>query len=134
MAQGGLTLTKSPRSDDQHMDILKPPAVRWLFWCCAGSILYFALANSPTVTLSSSDKINHVLAFLVLQVLGALSWSSRVHVVALGLVAYGASIEVLQSLTPTRQAEWQDLAADMLGIALALAGTHAFRRLRKRRG
>jgi len=37
----------------------------------------------------------------------------------LGLLAYGAVIEVLQSLTPTRSAEWLDLLADAVGILLA---------------
>ena len=36
----------------------------------------------------------------------------------LGLLAYGALIEILQSMTPDRSAEWADLFADSLGIAI----------------
>ncbi len=56
----------------------------------------------------------------------------------IGLLAYGAAIEVLQSFTPNRQAEWGDLLADGLGIALgALLGTawlRAMARTQARRG
>lgn len=34
----------------------------------------------------------------------------------LGLLAYGALIEILQSFTPNRTADWFDLFADSLGI------------------
>lgn len=116
------------------LPFLKPPGVRWLFWCCVGAVLYLALASSPGVAFSGSDKTNHVLAFLVLQVLGILSWSTRPRLVATGLVAYGVLIELLQSLTGYRAADWRDVVADLLGILLALAAAEALRRFRKLRG
>ena len=41
--------------------------------------------------------------------------------VALGLLAYGVLIEILQGLTSYRHAEWADLLADGLGILAGLA-------------
>ncbi len=46
-------------------------------------------------------------------------------------VAHGALLEVLQSRTATRRAEWSDLAADALGAAVgAVVATAAVRRRR----
>jgi VanZ family protein len=46
-------------------------------------------------------------------------------------VAHGALLEVLQSRTATRRAEWADLAADALGAAVGAAvGTATARRRR----
>ncbi len=40
------------------------------------------------------------------------------HYLLAGLLAYGALIEVLQSFTPNRSADWRDLVADAVGLAL----------------
>jgi VanZ family protein len=50
------------------------------------------------------------------------------------LLAYGALIEVLQSFTPTRSAEWADLLADSAGIALGLLLVATWLRLARRLG
>ena len=42
-----------------------------------------------------------------------------------GLLTYGGMIEVLQSFTPDRMAEWADLLADTLGLALGWGGDAA---------
>ena len=50
-----------------------------------------------------------------------------------GLLAYGALIEVLQSFTPNRSADWRDLVADAVGLALGWGAgrlAQAMRRLR----
>jgi VanZ family protein len=66
------------------------------------------------------DKINHLLAFGTLGVVAALAWRRTRWPVAAALLAYGGLIELLQSFTPRRQAEWADLLADAIGIALGL--------------
>jgi VanZ family protein len=65
------------------------------------------------------DKTNHVAAYLVLGLLGLPSWPDERTRVLLGLIAYGALIEVLQGLGGHRLAEWGDLAADAIGVGLA---------------
>jgi VanZ family protein len=62
------------------------------------------------------DKSNHWLAFTVLTWLACNAFPKRLAVTLLGLLAYGALIEILQSFTPTRSAEWLDLFADGVGI------------------
>lgn len=66
------------------------------------------------------DKLNHLGAFACLAVAACMGFRRGWVVVALGLLAYGGLIEVLQSFTPTRVGEWVDLLADAIGIALGL--------------
>ena len=63
------------------------------------------------------DKTNHALAFAVLALLGLAAYPGRTARVLLGLLAFGAAIEVLQSLTGYRTAAWLDLLADGAGVA-----------------
>ncbi len=73
----------------------------------------------PTQHLPSTgwDKANHALAFAGLAVLGLAAYLARAARVLAGLLAFGALIEVLQSLTGYRTAEWFDLLADGAGLA-----------------
>lgn len=62
------------------------------------------------------DKSNHVLAFAALAFLAHKAWPGRIWLLLPGLLAYGALIEILQSFTTDRYAEWSDLWADGLGL------------------
>ena len=76
------------------------------------------------------DKANHLLAFLALAVMARLGYPARPFLqLGLWLLAYGGLIEILQSMTPTRYAEWADLAADALGIALGAVAVRWWRRV-----
>ena len=89
------------------------------FWVCLAAVLYLALSPTAPVSPSGWDKVNHVFAFSVLGVLGLTAWPGRHWRVAACLVAYGCAIELLQVLTATRQADWQDVVADVAGLCLA---------------
>jgi VanZ family protein len=66
-----------------------------------------------------SDKLYHAAAFAAFTVwFGGLVELRRLWWVALGLLGYGALIEVAQSFVPYRQADGFDLAADAAGILL----------------
>lgn len=95
-----------------------PPQRRWAFWLCMAAVLALCLMP-PAQHLPSTgwDKANHALAFAVLAVLGLAAYCGRTARVLLGLLAFGGAIEVLQSLTGYRTAEWLDLLADAAGIA-----------------
>jgi hypothetical protein len=57
------------------------------------------LPREIAVHLSSSDKIDHFAAFAVLMILGQLASPARFHVaLGLGLIGFGALIEVLQAV------------------------------------
>lgn len=94
---------------------------RWMFWACVLGVLALSLLPlSPQLPTTGWDKTNHLLAFCVLTILGNQAYRGRTGIVLLGLLAYGGMIEILQFFTPDRMAEWADLLADSLGLAVGL--------------
>lgn len=75
------------------------------------------------------DKSNHALGFAVLACLAYRAWPRRILLSLLGLLGYGALIEVLQSLTPDRMAEWSDLWADGVGLLIGATLASMMQRL-----
>lgn len=96
-----------------------PAQWRWAFWMCAAAVLALCLMP-PVQHLPSTgwDKANHALAFAMLALLGLRAYPARRARLLWGLVAYGALIELAQSLTGYRTAEWLDLAADAVGVVI----------------
>lgn len=92
-----------------------------IFWI---SCIFFGfLCLIPTVYLSSAlfdwwDKAQHVFAFFCLSSLGILAYQKAVVKVAIGLLLYGALIELLQWLTGWRLGELADWVADGIGILI----------------
>ena len=83
------------------------------------------------------DKLNHLAAFGVLALCAVLGWRHQRAAqltVLLALLAYGGAIELLQMQVPNRQAEWGDLLADALGIAVGALLALAWLRRRGRAG
>lgn len=75
------------------------------------------------------DKAQHALAFLALTGWALLLWPFHASRVVLGMLVYGAGIEVAQWAVGWRFAEWADLAADSVGALvawLALSGWWRF--------
>lgn len=92
-------------------------ASRWLLAVAMLALMVLSLMPA-SVDLPSTgwDKSNHMLGFAVLAVLGHFAWPRRRWPMLLGLLAYGGLIEVLQSFTPDRFAEYGDLVADGAGL------------------
>lgn len=89
----------------------------WAFWACVLAVLALSLAPLSTPLPSTGwDKSNHVLAFAALAFLARKAWPGRLWLLLPCLLAYGALIELLQSFTPDRYAEWSDLWADGVGL------------------
>ena len=114
------------------------PLLAWrlAFGLCVLAVLVLALMPTDMPMPSTGwDKSNHLLAFSVMALLGRRAYPGRTMGVLAGLLAYGALIEVLQSFTPNRSADWHDLVADAVGLALGW-GTgrlaQSLRRLRAR--
>lgn len=83
--------------------------------------------NPLTRNLAVLDKWTHAAVFCALGAWFCGQYArSRYWAVGLALLAFGGLLELCQSLTPYRQAEWLDLLADAAGIAcgigLSLAG------------
>ena len=65
------------------------------------------------------DKAQHALAFVVLTGWALLLWPRAAMHVGLGMLAYGAGLELAQWAVGWRFAEWADLAADAVGVFVA---------------
>jgi len=103
------------------------PKLLTLWWSLGACLLALITALSllplsgPQIDLPNSDKLNHLIAYVVLmlyfwQLVG--NQPRRRLWVAAALIGYGAAIECLQSVMPPRTDEWADLAADLVGIAI----------------
>jgi len=70
-----------------------------------------------------SDKVMHALLFGILAALWAWALRTRttlrVLAVAGAVALYGGGLELLQALTPYRNCDWRDFAADAGGALLA---------------
>jgi len=106
--------------------------LRFAFGAALVAVLIVSLwpTTEPLPMNTGWDKTDHVAAFLALGLLGLPAWRQWPARVFAGLVAYGGLIEVLQGLTVYRQADWGDLLADAMGVALAAMLVAAWRRLR----
>jgi VanZ family protein len=95
-----------------------------------GAVVALWPADGPPPPFPHVDKLAHALGFAVLWALGRAA-GVRAGPLALGLLAYGAAIEGLQALTPTREASAADWLADGAGLLLghALLARVAPRRL-----
>lgn len=101
-----------------------PPAWRAAaFWGAVWAVLALSLTpvqNLPSVVFDVWDKAQHALGFAGLALLGAWAYPRRWARLALGLLAFGAFIEVAQAATGWRQGDVLDWLADALGVAVVL--------------
>lgn len=96
---------------------MRTTLLRSAFWMCVLAILVMSLMPPvPQMPTTGWDKSNHMLGFALPMLLSRWAYPGRTLKVAAGLLVYGVLIELLQSLTPQRFAEWADLLADGLGL------------------
>ncbi|MDP9881368.1 VanZ family protein [Variovorax boronicumulans] len=95
---------------------------RWVLAIAMLAMLMLSLMPASVPAPSTGwDKSNHALGFAALAFLAHWARPARIPMALLGLLGYGALIEVLQSLTPDRFAEWSDLSADGVGLLIGAA-------------
>ena len=107
-----LTATTSPTAMGRWRRLLSVLAI---------TVSWLALSPAPPDRLDTGwDKLNHAAAFAVLTVVSIFAFARtqrNLRRLLVVLLCYGAAIEVAQSFTPTRSAEWGDLLADLIGMA-----------------
>lgn len=101
--------------------------VPWRLFFLASSVFAFVMAVLPSVSLPGAppDKLLHVAAFVVLSLLASLAYPSA-HLIklVLGLIAFGALIELEQAIPATgRDASFWDWLADVLAVIVMLGVT-----------
>lgn len=94
-------------------------------WLAMGLLFLIGVSVLSLIPVSGTgvnDKLSHVLTYLFLALWFSFLVSERGRLIGLvlGLLFFGALIELLQSLTSYRTAEWADLAANLSGIAIAM--------------
>lgn len=109
-----------------------PRPVRLGLYALAVLIL-LVLCVLPTKDLpdpGTGDRFEHSAAWFVLTATGYLLAPHRPLAIPAFALAYGVFIEILQGLTPTgRHSDPLDFVADAVGVALAVAGFLAVRRM-----
>ncbi|MCQ0090990.1 VanZ family protein [Roseovarius sp. M141] len=92
-------------------------------WAWAATVILAALLcvltlspQGPAVGPPRPDKLYHFIGFGLLAVPLCLVYPHRAWTVVVGVIAFGAAIEVIQPYVG-RGAEWGDLLADALGAA-----------------
>jgi VanZ family protein len=96
------------------------------------SALVAALSLAPSATLpptSVGDKVEHVIAYAVLGLLGAARSGREMALLILGLAAFGSAIEILQTFSPGRSPDLLDVVADIVGAGLGCGAAIALRRM-----
>ncbi len=96
---------------------------RWRVVFMLGLAVTLALALAPFEMKAKSgfqhgDKLAHLAIFAFLALIACRGWPGRWAMVFIGLAAFGAGIEGLQSLTPLRSASAMDFIADLVGVAV----------------
>lgn len=106
--------------------LMPKPALRFparlLFLAALPLMFWLALRPAPDIVqvVSWQDKIEHALLFAALALLGRTGWPQRPGMLALGLLAYGAAMEVAQSFTAYRVGDPLDWLADAAGLLVLL--------------
>ncbi len=103
---------------------------RSLFWLAVLTTVLFASTPHPP-TLIPNDKLQHLLAFVVLALLLRFSYPAIAwQVTGLALAALGALIEIVQAIPVLhRDCDIYDWYADVAAIVLGLVIATAIRRL-----
>ena len=97
--------------------------VRICFYAAVAAALAIALAPTSSSGLAINDKVEHFSGFLLLTWLGIGAFGrGRILTLSLGLLAFGAAIEILQMLPFIgRDGELFDWIADTFGVLTAWA-------------
>ena len=100
-------------------------AFRAIFWLCIVSLTGLALSPAPYLPpldiLNWWDKAQHAIGFGSLTVSALLAYPQAPKwKVAVLLCVHGCLIEILQYFSGYRFGDWQDAAADGVGVALGL--------------
>ena len=114
--------------------LFRPQFLQPLFWLLMVFALVMALLPKPPQLPIDrfGDKFEHMLAFAVLAGVANLAWQSRSRwTIALWLSAFGAAIELLQTISILhRDSDIRDWVADTIAILAATVLTRLLLALR----
>jgi VanZ family protein len=107
--------------------------LRSCFYVAAMAVVILSLAPRGALPpVSFDDKIEHVLAYAALGLLGVTTARSATEMLrtVCGLIALGIALEFLQAFSPGRSPELNDALADIIGTAIGGGGAIILQRIR----
>lgn len=111
---------------------------QFAFWAAAAFAFYMATQpNPPALPVETQDKVQHILAFSVLALLGVLAFPRlRGWWLGIGLAVFGALIEFVQAIPALHRDasvfDWiADVGAILVVLCLALLVRHLLRSARR---
>ena len=95
-----------------------------LFYLFPGSILgcifYNDCSIQPKLTRDFLVSSNHLYAFILLSILGFLSYSKNIKKIVLYLLSISIILELLHFIVPNRSFQFSDLFGNIIGILMSL--------------
>ena len=95
-----------------------------LFYLFPGSILgcifYNDCSIQPKLTRDFLVSSNHLYAFILLSILGFLSYSKNIKKIVLYLLSISIILELLHFIVPNRSFQFSDLFGNMVGVLISI--------------
>ena len=95
-----------------------------LFYLFPGSILgcifYNDCSIQPKLTRDFLVSSNHLYAFILLSILGFLSYSKNIKKIVLYLLSISIILELLHFIVPNRSFQFSDLFGNMTGVLISI--------------
>ena len=95
--------------------------IPYVFWssCLITIVLTLMPSNELPSSIKIWDKAEHAIVFFIMMFSGGIAYSRYKYLLAIALVAYGASIEVMQEyFTTSRNGDKFDIVADAVGVLI----------------
>ena len=95
-----------------------------------GWFLYKDLSSQPQITPDFIVSTNHLYAYIVLSVIGFLTFqkNNQFNILSIYLIFLSITLEVLQYFVPNRSFEFSDLFGNLTGVILAIILFYFFKR------
>ena len=95
-----------------------------------GWFLYKDLTSQPQITQDFIVSTNHLYAYIVLSVIGFLTFrkNNQFNILSIYLIFLSITLEVLQYFVPNRSFEFSDLFGNLTGVILAIILFYFFKR------
>ena len=95
-----------------------------------GWFLYKDFSEQPQITPNFIVSTNHLYAYLILSVIGFLTFrkNNQFNILSIYLIFLSITLEVLQYFVPNRSFEFSDLFGNLTGVILAIILFYFFKR------
>ena len=95
-----------------------------------GWFLYKDFSAQPQITPNFIVSTNHLYAYLILSVIGFLTFrkKNQFNILSIYLIFLSITLEVLQYFVPNRSFEFSDLFGNLTGVILAIILFYFFKR------